>query len=103
MNLLKQLIFGENKSNAKALLQSGAKIVDVRTPAEFSSGHVKGAINVPLQEFQSRMSELKAIKEPIVLCCMSGARSGQALSMLKKERDDCANGGGWRQVQGMID
>ena len=35
-------------------------IIDVRTPAEFMGGHVAGSINIPLQEVQSRIQEIKA-------------------------------------------
>lgn len=55
-------------------------IVDVRTPGEFMGGHVAGSINIPLQEIQERLEEVKALPQPIILCCASGNRSGQATS-----------------------
>src|SRR5690606_669473 len=42
-------------------------VIDVRTAAEFMGGHVAGSINIPLQEIQSRMDEIQALKSPIVL------------------------------------
>ena len=53
-------------------------VVDVRTMEEFEGGHVEDSINIPLHEITSRMDELKALKSPLVLCCASGGRSGQA-------------------------
>lgn len=73
-------------------------IVDVRTPGEFMGGHVAGSINIPLQEIEARIDELKALPQPIVLCCASGNRSGQATSFLKSQGIDCTNGGSWLAV-----
>ncbi len=73
-------------------------IVDVRTPGEFMGGHVAGSINIPLQEIQQRIDEIKALPQPIILCCASGNRSGQATSFLKSLGIDCSNGGSWLDV-----
>jgi len=74
-------------------------IIDVRTPSEFNGGHVAGSINIPLHEIQARVSEIKAMAQPIVLCCASGGRSGQATSFLQSQGIDCTNGGSWYSVQ----
>lgn len=96
-------LFGsDDKSQVKELLEQGAVIIDVRTPGEFQGGHVKGSKNVPLQEIQGRVDELKAIGKPLVLCCQSGGRSGQATGFLRQKGIECENGGGWRQVNGMV-
>lgn len=73
-------------------------VVDVRTPAEFSGGHVAGSINIPLQELGSRMDEIKSLKTPLILCCASGGRSGMAAQILSQENIDCSNGGSWLDV-----
>ncbi len=73
-------------------------IVDVRTPMEFSSGNAEGSINIPLQELDKRIEELKSLKQPLVLCCASGGRSGQATQYLKQQGIECFNGGSWLDV-----
>ena len=73
-------------------------IVDVRTPGEFMGGNVAGSINIPLQEIQERLDELKSLPQPIILCCASGGRSGQATSFLQRQGIDCVNGGSWMDV-----
>lgn len=73
-------------------------IVDVRTPAEFRGGNVVGSINIPLQEFDKRLDEIKKINTPIVLCCASGGRSGVATQVLTKANVECYNGGSWLDV-----
>lgn len=73
-------------------------IVDVRTPEEFMGGHVVGSINIPLGEIQERMEELEGLKTPLVLCCASGNRSGQAQHYLSQKGIDCYNAGSWLDV-----
>lgn len=73
-------------------------VIDVRTPAEFMGGHVAGSINIPLQEIQQRVDEIKTMQHPIVLCCASGGRSQQATQYLKSLGIDCENGGSWMDV-----
>ncbi|MBL8145321.1 MAG: rhodanese-like domain-containing protein, partial [Anaerolineae bacterium] len=60
------------------------QLVDVRTPEEFASGHLPGAVNIPLQELPGRLGEI-AVGEPVVLYCRSGNRSGQAAQLLAGE------------------
>jgi rhodanese-related sulfurtransferase len=57
-------------------------ILDVRTPSEFQGGNAVGSVNIPLQEIQSRIEEVKSLEQPLVLCCASGGRSGQATYFL---------------------
>jgi phage shock protein E len=80
------------------LIQNGAKIVDVRTPEEFIGGNVRGSINIPLNEVPNRIAEFEAIEGPIILCCLSGGRSGQATGFLQAQGIECFNGGGWMDV-----
>ncbi len=78
-----------------------ATIIDVRTVAEFYGGSASGAINIPLSEIQQRIDEIKAIETPIILCCASGNRSGQATAFLKSQGIECSNGGSWLDVNGI--
>ena len=73
-------------------------VVDVRTPGEFMGGHVVNSINIPLQELVEREAEVMALEQPILFCCLSGARSGQATEYFKAKGLDCENGGGWLEV-----
>ena len=76
-----------------------ATIVDVRTIAEFAGGNVAGSINIPLNEVPDRVEELKNMSKPLILCCASGNRSGQAQRYLSQMGiDDCHNGGSWLDV-----
>ena len=64
-------------------LAAGAKIVDVRTPAEFSAGHIHGAINIPLDELRRELKKLGKKNKPLLVYCRSGSRSGQAVAFLR--------------------
>lgn len=81
---------------------ANAKIVDVRTHAEFSGGHVAGSVNIPLQELPEKISELMEV-ETLVFCCASGGRSGMATQILAENgHNNVFNGGSWLTVNHAI-
>ena len=82
----------------KIINENKGTIVDVRTPVEYLGGNVVGSINIPLQEIQQRLDEVKNLKQPLVLCCASGNRSGQATQFLSHQGIECVNGGSWLDV-----
>lgn len=82
----------------KIITEKLGTVVDVRSPEEFRGGNVAGSINIPLQEISERMDELKGLQPPLVLCCASGNRSGQAHRYLSQQGIECYNGGSWFDV-----
>lgn len=79
-------------------LKEGAVVVDVRTPEEFGTGHVKGSVNIPLDEIPDQVTQLKTFTK-IVVCCRSGGRSGSAMQYLNREGfTNIVNGGSWQNV-----
>jgi rhodanese-related sulfurtransferase len=82
----------------KIIKEKQGTIVDVRTPVEFMGGNVVGSINIPLQDIQQRLEEVKNLKQPLVLCCASGNRSGMATQFLSQQGIECCNGGSWLDV-----
>jgi len=58
-------------------------IVDVRTPEEYATGHVVGAVNIPVEadDFAERISELDP-DEPYLVYCRSGRRSAIAADQM---------------------
>lgn len=82
----------------KLIKENKGTIVDVRTRAEYSGGHVAGSVNIPLNEIPLRMDELEAMNGPLILCCASGMRSGQAANYLDRQGLECLNGGSWLEV-----
>lgn len=94
-------LFVQNKDNEALTeaVKNGSFIVDVRTPAEFASGSIKGAINIPLDKIQRQLIKFKG-KKNIVVFCRSGARSSQAKSILNQNGfRNVINGGTWKNVQ----
>jgi rhodanese-related sulfurtransferase len=87
------------KMDLQELINSDkVSIVDVRTPMEFTEGHVNGSINIPLNDLVERVEELRGM-QPLVLCCASGGRSGQATDYLQVQGfEEVYNGGGWTNV-----
>ena len=99
---LKRLLGIGPKTDYKALMKSGAVIVDVRSPAEFRQGHIKGSINIPLQELASKSAKLKK-DIPVITCCASGMRSASAKGVLKSMGfKEVYNGGGWNSLMHKI-
>lgn len=76
----------------------GKIIIDVRRPDEFEKGHAKGSINIPLQQMEERLDEIKNISEPIVLVCGGGTRHVKAFELLKANGIKSEKGGGWKDV-----
>lgn len=70
-------------AEARRLITGGAKLVDVRSPGEFASGHIDGAVNIPVQELDQRMAEIGPKDTTVILYCQSGARSALAARRLK--------------------
>ena len=65
-------------------LKSGARVIDVRSPGEFSSGHLDLAINIPLDEIETELPKRVNDKNQVLLLhCASGMRSGMAKSKLQ--------------------
>jgi phage shock protein E len=77
----------------------GARIIDVREPAEYAGGHLPGAVNIPLADL-TLIPEWNA--SPVVVVCASGGRSARAAALLEEAgHPEVANllGGtyGWMQ------
>lgn len=61
-------------------------VIDVRSPEEYNAGHVKHAINMPLDKLESRLSEIDSYKQKnIVTVCNTGKKSGKAQELLQKK------------------
>lgn len=75
----------EQLAAARAALDRGAKLIDVRSPMEFGGHHAKGAINVPVGEILAgRHGQLGPKERPLVLYCRSGSRSAMAARTLRQ-------------------
>jgi len=94
-------LFGKDEKLSQAL-EEGAFLVDVRSPLEFKSGSVKGAVNIPLDTLASQLHRFKG-KNHIVVFCRSGMRSSQAKSILQKNGfENALNGGSWGNVASLV-
>jgi phage shock protein E len=86
-----------------ALMKEGATIVDVRSKAEFTAGHIRGAVNIPLDQLNQQVHRLTKKDKPVITCCVSGSRSGMARSLLmRKGFTKVYNGGNWRRLETKI-
>jgi len=67
---------------AREMVANGAQLVDVRSPQEYAQGAIPGSVNVPLQTIQMAKDALDKEK-PVIVYCVSGARSSQAQMFLE--------------------
>jgi len=71
--------------------EGNVQIIDVRSPEEWSSGHLPGAVHMPLAALPDRVGELDPTR-PIIVHCQGGGRSAIAASFIKsKGLDGVAN------------
>jgi rhodanese-related sulfurtransferase len=72
--------------DAVRLMNQGAVLVDVRSQAEFDSGHILDAKHVPQDQLAGSVETLKKHKDKVVIaCCESGMRSGAAARVLQAQ------------------
>ena len=102
MNFLKN-IFKKESFNFQSLMENGAILVDVRSPGEYSQGHIQGSINIPLDKISGLPKPLTDKKKTIITCCASGMRSGSAKNILESNGFlKVINGGSWISLEKKI-
>lgn len=102
MGLLSMLGLSGKTESVKEFIDKGAVIIDVRTVGEYRDGHIKGSKNIPLDTIFSKVNEIKRMEKPVIVCCRSGMRSGQAASILKNSGIEVMNGGGWQSLESKL-
>lgn len=90
--------------NLAEMIDATTQFVDVRTPEEFATGHIGGALNIPLADISRRKQEIKDLGiKPVIFYCRSGNRSGLAISQLYKEGyNQVFNGGSLDEVRSLL-
>ncbi|MBP6432890.1 MAG: rhodanese-like domain-containing protein [Ferruginibacter sp.] len=95
-------LFSNNTEDLKAIVNDGAYLVDVRSKAEYESGHVKGSANIPLDQIQQHIGKFKN-KKNVVVFCRSGMRASQAKSILQQNGiSNVVNAGTWQKVNNLL-
>jgi len=79
------------------VLTRGGVVVDVRSKDEFRQGHAKGSQNIPLHVLSNKVTSLQG--KEVILVCRSGARAGQARSILKQHGITAHNAGPWQNLK----
>ncbi|MEO8584466.1 MAG: rhodanese-like domain-containing protein, partial [Flavitalea sp.] len=99
---LSNLFGGGATANLQSIINEDTFLVDVRTPGEFAEGFVKGSVNIPLDKVAAELEKFKN-KKNILVFCRSGARSGQAKSILEQNGfTNVVNGGTWDAVNEFV-
>lgn len=100
INILKSIFGLGPKVNYNELIANGAMVIDVRSKGEFSGGHAKGSVNIPLDQLNSGIKKLKDKEKVIITCCASGMRSASAKAILKSNGFvNVYNAGSWYNLK----
>lgn len=100
---IKKLFGFGPKINYHELVKQGAVILDVRSKGEYAGGHIKGSLNISVDQLSNNLAKLKDKNKPIITCCASGMRSASAKGILKANGfKEVHNGGGWMSLQNKI-
>ena len=101
-DIIKEL-FNKEKTDYAKLVREGAVIVDVRSKNEYSAGHIKGSVNIPVEILKDNLSRLKDKNKTVITCCASGMRSASAKSILRSNGySNVHNGGGWHSLNSKL-
>ena len=100
VNALKKLFGLGPKINYAQLMEGGAVVLDVRTPAEFELEHIPGAINIPVEKLRENIHQLANKQKSIIACCTDGAKSWYAKNLLDSVGySHVYDAGSWTKLQ----
>ncbi len=103
LSLLKKLFSSAPAVDYKELVKAGAIILDVRSKGEYAGGHIKGSMNIPVDQLSQNLSKLKDKNKTIITCCASGMRSSSARGILRSNGyTNIHNGGGWMSLRNKL-
>lgn len=103
IEFFKKLFAGSPKVDLAELVKEGAIILDVRTKSEYTQGHIRGSINIPLDKLHVNLNKLKGKSKPVITCCASGSRSASAKGILTSNGfTNVHNGGSWYKLRSKI-
>ncbi len=90
-------------AQAVALAQDGARILDVRSPAEWQAGHLRDALHIPLDALNDQaLRMLPDRQQPVLIYCLSGGRAsaaGETLQALGYTQIHVLRPGGFAELQ----
>ena len=89
---------GDNRVDFRQKINESAMVVDVRTPKEFSAGHMKNSVNIPLNQLKNKLDDLDSERSIITVCAM-GSRAEAAKKILTSAGFDAYNGGAWKNLE----
>ena len=103
LSAIKKILGIGPKVDLSELVKQGAIILDVRTKSEYGSGHIRGSVNIPVEQLQKNLNKLKDKKRTIITCCASGMRSYSAKGILTSNGfASVYNGGSWQSLNNKL-
>jgi rhodanese-related sulfurtransferase len=101
-NIFKKTAVAPSQDIVEKVQDASVGFIDVRSRAEYRSGHADGAKNMPLETIMGRVETLKEFTEVYVIC-ESGGRSAMAVNLLRSQGVAAVNVAGgtsaWRSAR----
>lgn len=102
LDFLKSPDIGEGVKRYKS--EKNAVLLDVRTRQEYAAGHIPGSVNLPLNRLENAEYFIPSQETPLYVYCLSGGRSRQAVSILRKMGYNKVNNiGGISDYEGVME
>jgi rhodanese-related sulfurtransferase len=99
LEAIKKILGIRPKVSFSELVEAGAIILDVRTKGEYGNGHIRGSVNIPIEQLSKNLHKLKDKNRAIITCCESGMRSASAKGLLTSNGfSNVHNGGRWQSL-----
>ncbi len=92
--LISKLTKDQTGERCWELINNGAKVIDVRSPSEYASGHLAQAENVPLAELDAWLAQVDNKQSSLVLYCGAGLRAQKGCDILKANGFECVTNAG---------
>ncbi len=103
INAIKKAFGLSPSTDYSQLVKEGAIILDVRSKGEYAGGHIRGSVNIPVDQLKGNLHKLPDKQTVIITCCASGVRSAAAKSALELNGyESVYNGGSWSSLQHKI-
>lgn len=71
-------------------------IIDVRNADEYNKIHAEGSRNIPINELEDHLDEIKKMKAPVIMVCGGGTRNKRAQKILEEKGIEVSAGGSWK-------
>jgi len=94
-DFLRKMMGPVDRIDITEVLKRDPMILDVRSPFEYEQGHIRGSVNIPINELRRNVPDIRNHLKPVIAVCRTGIRSKMAVHILREAGVEVYNGGSW--------